>query len=304
MTMAAFQDAASSWVAAGIVPLPLGGVDGKRPLVRRPDRFGRRAALDIANKPQFADAAGVGFWCGARNGLTVLDIDSTADAELQHAIDTYGDSPVIVRTASGKAHVYYRHAGELRRIRPDKGHDYDILGEGGLAVAPPSIRPGVGRYEFARGGLADLRKLPTIRPDALERFKLVVGAIRPSAGLDATAEIGRRNDTLFRRALALAHTAECRADLLVGVRNANAELSNPLPDGEVQRTVGSAWRYREEGRLMVPGRGSAILLPTASITRLLEAGETDTMALLTLLRKAHSGRAEPAAGRHLARHHR
>jgi hypothetical protein len=46
---------------------------------------------------------------------TVVDIDSAADAQLQHAIDIYGDSPVIVRTASGKAHVYYRHGGERRR---------------------------------------------------------------------------------------------------------------------------------------------------------------------------------------------
>ena len=43
--MAAFADAAPAWAAAGIVPLP---IDGKRPLVSHPDRFGRRAALRIA----------------------------------------------------------------------------------------------------------------------------------------------------------------------------------------------------------------------------------------------------------------
>src|SRR5512139_2891005 len=98
--MAAFTDAAAAWVAAGVVPLPLGGEDGKRPLVSHPGKLGARAALNSASRSRFADAPGLGFWCGQRNGLTVVHIDSTADAELQHAIETYGDSPVIVRTAS------------------------------------------------------------------------------------------------------------------------------------------------------------------------------------------------------------
>jgi hypothetical protein len=284
MTMAAFQDAGPAWAAAGIVPLPLGGVDGKRPLIKGPAKLGRHAALQLA--PKFPDA-GLGFWCGRRNGLTVVDIDSTADAELQYAIDTYGDSPVIVKTASGKAHCYYHHAGETRRIRPDKDHPIDILGEGGLAVAPPSTRPSGGRYEFLRGGLADLRSLPTIRPGALVQRELVRPEAHRSAG---RVSIGNRNNSMFLLACGLAHTAEGKAGLLDQVRKANAELASPLPDDELQRAVGSAWRYREEGRLMVPGSGSATLLPSASIASLLAAGETDAMALLALLRKAHQGR--------------
>ena len=87
-------------MAAGIVPLPLGGEDGKRPLVKHPGKFGLRAALEIA--PKYPDA-NLGFWCGSRNGLTIVDIDSTADAEVQYAIDTYGATPIIVQTASDKA---------------------------------------------------------------------------------------------------------------------------------------------------------------------------------------------------------
>jgi hypothetical protein len=80
--MAAFADAAPAWAAAGIVPLP---IDGKRPLVSHPDRFGRRAALRIV--PKFPDA-NLGFWCGHFNRLTVVDVDSAADAELQYALRT------------------------------------------------------------------------------------------------------------------------------------------------------------------------------------------------------------------------
>jgi hypothetical protein len=106
--------------------------------------------------------------------------------------------------------------------------------------------------------------------------------------LPAAASIGRRNDTLFRLALAMAHDAESHAGLLERTRAANAELSNPpLPDAEVRGAARMAWRYKMENRLMIPCIGSAILLPGATIDRLLTAGDTDAMALLALLHKSH-----------------
>ena len=177
-------------------------MDGKRPLVSHPDRFGRRAALQIAGKPQFANAA-LGFWCGHFNRLTVVDVDDQRDTELQYALDTFGQSPVIVRTASGKHHAYYRHGGERRRIRPLEGHAIDILGEGGLAVAPPSTGAAGGRYEFVRGGLADLTSLPTMRADVLQ--KLEPASVERSAPSSTAAKIdnGQRNGRLFKLAIAL-----------------------------------------------------------------------------------------------------
>jgi hypothetical protein len=64
----------------------------------------------------------------------------------------------------------------------------------------------------------------------------------------------------------------------------------------VQRAAASAWRYKLDGRLMAPGMNSSILLPSASITRLLAAGDTDTLALVAMIRKAHGGQpAKPFA---------
>jgi hypothetical protein len=292
MTMAAFTDAAATWIAAGVVPLPLGGVDGKRPLVSHPAKLGRRAALDIAGRPQFADAPGLGFWCGERNGLTVLDIDSSTDSELQYAIDTYGDSPVIVRTASNKAHLYFRHNGERRRIRPDRAHDIDILGEGGFAVAPPSARPAGGRYRFERGGLADFSRLPTIKRSAIAQFEPVTvpQTRKPARGTDeVVANIGQRNNTMFRLACALAQTAEDRDVLLVQMRAANAAQAVPLPDDELQRAVGSAWRYREQGSLMVPGVAeSSLILPASIAEHAMATGNLDVAGLMMMVRKYHS----------------
>jgi Bifunctional DNA primase/polymerase, N-terminal/Primase C terminal 1 (PriCT-1) len=287
--MAAFQDAAREYADAGIVPLP---IDGKRPLVKHPDRFRRRAALSIV--PKFPNAA-LGFWCGHFNRLTVVDIDSPADTELQYALDTFGPSPIIVRTASGKHHAYYRHDGERRRIRPIPGHAIDILGEGGIAVAPPSTGTAGGRYEFVRGGLADIAagNLPRIRRGALQKLEpapsmLDIGIPTSTAPNAATIDDGQRNDRLFKLVCALAHQAETQDALLQQSREANAALCNPpLSDDEVQGRVRSAWRYKMQGRLMVPGMESAILLPRASLSSLLSAGETDAWALLGLFQSSH-----------------
>lgn len=274
-----YPAAAKVWIAAGVAALPL---QGKRPLVCHPGTFTRDAALKVASR--FPDA-NLGFWCGGRNGITVVDIDDSRDCELQHVLDTCGDTPAIVRTASGKHHAYYRNCGERRSIRPDRRHAIDILGNG-LCVAPPSRMPSGAEYTFLRGGLADLKALPRIRPCALTRVETPFAPT--SKEKPATdVPIGKRNDTLFRSALALARAAECPADLLAQVRQANAELQSPLLDPEVQRIVSSAWRYREDGRLMVPGSVSRILVPREAINRLLTAGETDAVVLLNLLCKAH-----------------
>jgi hypothetical protein len=97
--MAAFTDAAPAWAAAGIVPLPV-TPDGKKTMVKQPEAFGRPAAMGLTAKPRYA-AANLGFMCGSHNRISVVDIDSPADAELQYALETYGESPIIVSTPSG-----------------------------------------------------------------------------------------------------------------------------------------------------------------------------------------------------------
>jgi Primase C terminal 1 (PriCT-1) len=129
-----------------------------------------------------------------------------------------------------------------------------------------------------------------MRRSALLDVQKTRGIEQPAPVGDA-ATIGRRNDSVFRLALALAHAAESQADLLAQARKANAELCTPPnDDAEVVRTVRKVWEYKLADRLMAPGSESAIILPAATIGRLLAAGETDAMALLALLQKAHGGR--------------
>ena len=107
--------------------------------------FGVKASLKIAAKHPTAN---IGFWCGPRSRLTVVDIDTQDESELKWSLDTFGESPIVVRTGSGKHHIYYRHDGEPRRIRPFPGREIDLLGSNGYCVAPPSVRPGGEAYRF------------------------------------------------------------------------------------------------------------------------------------------------------------
>jgi hypothetical protein len=96
---------------------------------------------------------------------------------LADALNRHGSSPLIVRTASGKWHGYYRHNGERRQIRPVRDVPIDILG-GGYAVAPPS-RFTKGEYEFIQGTLDDLACLPFMRVVQPEAAILPIVSLPP-----------------------------------------------------------------------------------------------------------------------------
>jgi hypothetical protein len=238
MTMAAFTAAAESWAAAGIVPLPI-APDGKRPMVKQPDSFGRSSALALAAKPRFAHA-NLGFMCGSHNRLTVVDIDSPADAELQHALETYGESPVIVSTPSGGHHVYYAHNDEPRKVRLDDRHPIDMLG-GGLCVAPPSVRSSGASYAWLRGSLADIANgnLPKIR-SAVQKTRdierLPVGTSVP---------IGQRNAELFRYCRQIVGYCDDLDALIDAARTwSDGKCAEPLPEAEIVRTANSVFKFQ------------------------------------------------------------
>ena len=170
----------------------------------------------------------------------------------------------------------YRHNGETRRIRPVPGLPIDILG-GGFAVAPPSMGAR-GRYQFLQGSLADLDRLPRLRVDKVEPAE----APRPIPE-------GRRNAMLFHFALEQAPHADDLDALLDVVRTRNLDCDPPLPEAEVVKATGSAWRYEQEGRNLV-GCGRAFVVSNADYKRLREQGGDDAALLYCDLRCHHWGR--------------
>jgi hypothetical protein len=155
-----FLDWQADYASKNIATFPvLITAEGKKPLVSHYQRIGLPASAQIARK--FADAPGIAFMAGMRNGVTALDVDEPGDKPLHRALDRHGETPIIVRTASGKHHAWFRHNGERRAVRPEPGNEIDILG-GGMVIAPPSQGP-KGNYQFISGSLDDLGRLPVMR---------------------------------------------------------------------------------------------------------------------------------------------
>ena len=185
--------------------------------------------LDIAVGRSF-QTLHLGFWCGERNGLTVVDIDSPADAELQYAHRHL------------RRHARHRADGERQGIMPTIAMPASVGASGptratlstswGRAALRSPRLPNVLQVagtSFCGVVLIDLRRLPTIKRGAVVEPVTVPQTRKPvGETADVVATIGQRNNTMFRLACALAQTADDRDALLAQVRAANSAQSMPV----------------------------------------------------------------------------
>jgi Bifunctional DNA primase/polymerase, N-terminal/Primase C terminal 1 (PriCT-1) len=222
----------------------------------------------------------LGFMCGSRSRVTVLDVDSKDERILADALDHHGKTLVIVRTGSGKHHAWYRYNGERRGIRPWRGLPIDVLG-GGFVVAPPS-RVKQGEYQFIEGSLDDLDRLPVLNnapaPNA------VLSSLRDVSGTPGVQR-GNRNNTLFAMLGREARHVDDFETLLDVGRTRNSEFAEPLDDGEVVKVAASVWKMHCEGRNRFGRYGAYHSLETVDQ---LATTNPDALALLSVL-KANNG---------------
>jgi hypothetical protein len=268
-----------AWAAHNIAtfPIKIEVIDGKlekKPAVKNYGRMGLPASADLARKPRFANHDALAFIAGQRSRITVLDVDTTDEKILIDALDRHGRSPLIVRTASGKYHCYYRHAGERRMVRPWKSLPIDILG-GGMAVAPPSMLKSGESYQIIEGSLADIERLPPI---------LGLDLNTPVGIDEPPPSIGRRNVSLWRHAMREAHACDNLDQLIDKGREFNMNIASPLDDTEVIKTAASAWAYTERGSNRFGQHGA--WLAVEEIATMIR--EPDAFFLLAFLR-AHNG---------------
>ena len=275
-------------------PVEVVGID-KKPMISHYDKVGLRGSKQLAFK--FTDADMLGFMCGPRSKLTVLDVDTRDQAELGRAIIRHGITPVLVRTASGKWHAYYRHNGERRQIRPFPGIPVDILGAGGFVVAPPSTTP-QGNYEFINGSLDDLDRLPIMQP--LDEPSEPPAADGRGDNADASPLRGMRNHDGRNNALFLAigpvakeiHARHgSRDELLAVALRYNQEAAEPMTTEEATKVADSAWRMTIAGRNRI-GAHAFVMCQHEAIS-LIEHGDQDALVLLNFLRATHGPLAPP-----------
>ena len=265
----------AKYAAHKIATFPLR--DDKVPAIRGYSRVGLRASRQLADK--FPAAAALGFMCGTRSKVTVLDADTTDERVLADALGQHGDTPLIVRTASGRWHAYYRHAGERRRIRPWRDRPLDVLGANGLVVAPPSMIAR-GTYKIVQGSLDDLDRLPAMRGLADAFY---VRPVKPALNhTAANVPLGRRNSELFDHCMRRAPKCLGFDELLATAETFNMRCAPPLDAAEVLRVANNAWRYTHQGRNRFGQHGA--WLPTDLCNALTAPGRQDVLVLLTYLR--------------------
>jgi hypothetical protein len=261
----------------------------KMPMIRSYQKVGLRGSGQLAFK--FASADAFAFMCGPRSRITVLDVDTSNERVLADALDRHSRTPVVVRTASGKWHAYYRHAGERRRIRPFHGLPIDILGAGGFAVAVPS-EIASGSYQFTDGSLDDLDRLPTMR--AVTNADRPPTTARPDSAspLRGLREHDGRNRALFLAIAPVAndiHAAGGGRDALLDVAlSYNQEATEPMSPEETTKIVDSVWRMTITGRNHV-GQHAFVMSQREAIS-LIEHGDQDALCAPTTVRsRRHSG---------------
>ena len=286
--MGVFGEWQPQYAEAGLVTFPV-DITRKAPAVGNYLKAGLHASNQWAMK--FPDANALGIVCGRRNRLTVLDIDEPCENLLADALASFGPSPLIARTASGKFHAYYRHNGEKRKIRGViEGRGVDLLGAGGMAIAPPSSGEN-GRYEFIQGSLADFGNLSVMRG-------LVPEPVAISPGGEILAANGQRNDTLFKLCLREAGSVADSDALRAFALSINTSGAwEPLPVDEVLRTASGAWEKQANGTNWV-GSGPKIITDVSEFDRVFFPAEgkpepvaADAHYLLSILRRLHFDKA-------------
>ena len=191
----------------------------------------------------------IGIATGSRSNIWVLDIDGTKGAEeLLKLEQRFGALPATVTavTGGGGHHLYFRlpdfdGAPVIKNTAGALAANVDTRGEGGYVVAPPSIHPNGGSYEWGvRAEFADapvwlLALLDTPRVESLD-------ARRPTAHwskiIQAGAEEGCRNQTAVALAGKLLRSGIAPTDTLALLLGWNARACRPpLAETEVEAVV-------------------------------------------------------------------
>lgn len=281
----AFQAAAIALHAHGLAVIPTGGDDGKTPLVGGWSAWKGQGRPTVETFAKKYPGANVAVLTGLSK-LTVVDADD--EETLADAEGRFGRSPIVTRSPRGGGHLYFKSSGERNaNLRPD-GLNVDIRGVGGLVLAPPSVRAGVGAYRIERGSWDDLATLPTVKAGAIpERRALSQKPSKASGTQTATAAgQGERNSALFTALRYQADACNSLQALIVEAQAINSQYIPPLPTTEAEKVARSVWRLKLEGRIILPGQQRILMLPAE-----LDALGADAFYLAAWIKRWHGAKA-------------
>lgn len=235
-TFTAFStlDAAQEYVSFGWSVIPI-KPQSKTPAIGSWKEFQSRLATEAELKEWFGGNSknNVAIVTGKLSGLAVIDDDGEG---------LNGTETLTARSSKGKRHLYLKYSEGIRNSAHVNGRKYDVRGEGGYIVAPPSTHPSGAAYTWQTPpSPAELSDFPT------ELLKSSKGkSVSATPALEGEGEIqeGRRNSFLTSLAGRLRRRASTEAEILAELGRENEARCNPrLSDGELQTIARSVSRY-------------------------------------------------------------
>lgn len=236
---------AAEYVDRGYAVIPL---IGKRPAIAWSAYQTRRPTL-AEIRDWFAGARGdgrnIGIVTGPISDLVVVDCDSPEAVAWWR--ERFSETPLVVTTGRGGAHLYYRlDDGDAVRNRTRVlGRNIDIRGQGGYAVAPPSVHPATGvPYRWQPWDHYQSDAIPVFDPAWIaEKPSRPTGNAQPStihngpayiAHIKAISGQGGHNAT-FRAACALRDAGMTPAQALAALLEWNE--TNAVPEWDVKELL-------------------------------------------------------------------
>ena len=270
-----------------LAPIPTGGDNGKRPMIKGYTK--RSLAPDtlyaMADDPRYHDS-NIAVVCGQSN-LNVVDVD---DPELlKPMLKRFGKTPIIGQTAGrGGFHLFYKAVRGVgpQDFRISEAIEVEIKAEGNILMFPPSVHPKTRReWKFVEGNLSDLNKLP--------KFKIEAAVPRINNKSERERiEKGFRNEWLFKQCLREASYCDDFDGLIDVARTRADELMTVcLTDNEIVSCAKSAWKYQTEGKNWVEKEARYIATRSEWREFMEFSGKgSDVFALYTLLVIEHAAR--------------
>lgn len=189
--------------------------------------------------------ANIGIACSSQRGPIVVDIDGKSGQELADQLDL----PETREATSGRPHrkhLYYDPftsglaIGRLIKLKHNGvKHDFDILGDGGYVVAPPSIHPETGKpYTWLN------KRRPVPMPESiLQLVRASKATSHAAAPLPSVIGEGERDNLLTSLAGSMRRRGASEDAILAALREENAtRVVPPLEDKDLKRIAKSIAR--------------------------------------------------------------
>lgn len=260
-TLSALGTAALDYARRGLAVLPL-AENSKVPCIAEGFKKATTDPEQIRAWWEYRPNCNIGIATGGMSGgLVVIDCDYD-EARGEDGMMTVrsheaseGEFPegACVSTPRGGEHIYL-FADEPFDCSTNADDGVDIRADGGYVVAPPSVHPNGGVYEWDMH--IDDYGIPKANKSALAFVRKMQGK-RKGERFELPDEIkrGERNDVLFKLACSMQARGE-DDDVIHAYCIAvnSARCKPPLGDGEVDTVVAQALKYQKgEGKRRVPG---------------------------------------------------